>query len=89
MPTERGKLYNGSTRGTQDFMETVMTVRGTPRVIEVVTTWEAVAGPIPCGCGHEHYGRTDGGMVPKWSWCENESCTCQSLHVRDVLVNPV
>ena len=53
-----------------------------PRVIErtVVERWEAVAGPVRCACGHEHYGRVKpAAQAPQWHVCEDESCSCTAL----------
>jgi hypothetical protein len=52
------------------------------RVIErtIVERWEAVAGPLACLCGHEHYGRVKhSAQAPQWHICEDEACLCRAL----------
>lgn len=61
-------------------------------VVDTITiTWAVVLGPIPCDCGHDHYGRVPDvqprnewirhldQLAPQWSICEDPTCGCTSL----------
>lgn len=57
-----------------------------PRVITrtETVTWKPVTGPLPCQCGHMHYGRVrHGSQAPQWHLCEQEDCLCTALRIRD------